>query len=154
MTGSKSRQLIKRSWGLTIVGLGLLGCSYLGQSDSQPGITLIQEIQFNGQSELSVHLQGTVGDRVPLLNSEVYELQDETGVIWVLTPGTAPDPGERVRIQGFVRQQQISVAVDESSAAQEFYGSDDGEIYIEEQVQLDWPRSGTLPKNVGASPVP
>jgi len=86
MAGSKSRQLIKRSWGLTIVGLGLLGCSYLGQSDSQPGITLIQEIQFNGQSELSVHLQGTVGDRVPLLNSEVYELQDETGVIWVLTP--------------------------------------------------------------------
>jgi hypothetical protein len=73
-----------------------------------------------------VRLRGTVGDRAPLLNGQVYQLQDSTGEIWVLTSDTTLETGDQVVIRGRVRYQSISLA-----------GREQGEFYIEELSQLD-----------------
>lgn len=74
----------------------------------------------------TVYLKGQVGDRVPLINAQVYQLQDSTGKIWVLTHKATPKIGDRVYIKGQVRYEKIP-----------FEGQDFGEAYIEEQQQLD-----------------
>jgi hypothetical protein len=43
-------------------------------------------------ADYTVRLRGTVGDRAPLLNGQVYQLQDGTGEIWVLTSDTRVHP--------------------------------------------------------------
>jgi len=61
-------------------------------------------------------------DRVPLLNAEVYQLQDETGKIWILTTQSTQELGERLLVRGKVRFESIPIA-----------GQELGEAYIEEQ---------------------
>jgi hypothetical protein len=74
----------------------------------------------------TVYLKGKVSDRVPLINAQVYQLQDSTGKIWVLTHKATPKVGDRVYIKGQVRYEKIPTD-----------GQDFGEAYIEEQEQLD-----------------
>ncbi len=99
---------------------GLTSCS---------GVTAVQDVQAHPQRNWltsTVYLKGQVSDRVPLINAQVYQLQDSTGKIWVLTNKSTPKIGDRVYIKGQVRYEKIPIS------GQEF-----GEAYIEEQQQLD-----------------
>lgn len=100
--------------------LSLLGCSPLVTVQS-----VQQQTQRNWLSE-TVKLRGQVGNLAPLLKGQVYELQDSTGKIWVLSPSRQLKSGQQILIRGRVRYEAIEVA-----------GQDLGEAYIEEQQQLE-----------------
>jgi uncharacterized protein YdeI (BOF family) len=76
--------------------------------------------------DMTVHLQGEVVQQVPLLNGRIYQLQDDSGSIWVVSTVTELMPGDQVVIQGIVRYESIPLG------AQDF-----SELYIEEVEQLD-----------------
>ena len=105
------------------LGMGLGGCS---------GLTTVQEVQSRSNHGWfrsifnTVSLQGTVGDRVPLIEAQVYQLQDSTGKIWVLTADRALESGDQVRIKGKIRWIEISTA-----------GDPPPEVYIEQQELIE-----------------
>jgi hypothetical protein len=102
------------------LALGLTSCS---------GISTVKDIQNNPHRNWfnsTVYLRGQVSDRVPLLDAQVYQLQDATGKIWVLTDQTTPKQGDAVYIKGTVKFESMPLE------GQEF-----GEAYIQEQEQLD-----------------
>jgi hypothetical protein len=107
---------------LSILGylITLTGCSPLVTVQS-----VQQQPQRNWLTQ-TVKLRGQVGSLAPLLKGQVYELQDATGKIWVLSPNRQLRSGQQILIQGRVRYESIDVA-----------GQDFGEVYIEEQQQLE-----------------
>jgi uncharacterized protein YdeI (BOF family) len=109
---------------LIVLGLGACGLLLLAIWLLR-GTSSVRQVQARGQMDSTVYLQGTVGDRVPLIDAQVYELQDKTGSIWVLTNDTTIQSGETVRIQATVRYQSIVVE-----------GQELGEIYVEEYKLL------------------
>ena len=76
-------------------------------------------------NQVTVYLQGKVAHLVPLLKQRVYQLQDSTGKIWVLTNQSVIQQGDEVLVKGKVRYQSIPLA-----------GKDFGEVYLEETEQL------------------
>ncbi len=99
--------------------LTLTACGQLAPSaaieDTMKGVPVaittdrIQDIQVATRRDMPVQLQGKIGKRVPLLDGIVYELQDGTGTIWVLTQEPLPPSGDTVVIQGKLRQQTIQL---------------------------------------------
>lgn len=80
-----------------------------------------------GKSQ-KVYVKGEVLRLSPLLNGLAYEIEDETGRIWIQTQRRDVSLGETVHIQGQLRRRDVSVA-----------GQDFGEAYLEElrQVEVD-----------------
>jgi hypothetical protein len=116
---------------LLIVAVGLGGCNSQGGLNlfclSLPGrLASIHSIQSPRRVGCTVELQGTVGDRVPLVQAQLYQLREGEDAVWVLTSDTTLQSGTIVRIRGRVQFQPISP----SDPTQ-------GEVYIEEQAQLD-----------------
>ncbi|HIK40873.1 hypothetical protein [Thermoleptolyngbya sp. M55_K2018_002] len=66
-----------------------------------------------------VRVSGVVGDRAPLVDALLYELQDNTGSIWVLSPDSTVQSGERRTVQG--RLMFESIVID---------GDEQGEVYL------------------------
>jgi uncharacterized protein YdeI (BOF family) len=67
----------------------------------------IETIARQPQSDQVIYLRGSIGRTVPLLQGTVYELQDATGRIWVLSRNQVPKTGTEVLIRGIVRQEAI-----------------------------------------------
>lgn len=112
---------------------GLLSCGSLPQSTMNAinlrprvDITNIRTIKLKQDFEGTVYIQGKVAKQVPLLKRQVYQLQDLSGTIWVLTNKTDLQQGDEVLVKGKVRYQSIPLA-----------GKDFGEVYVEEQEQLE-----------------
>jgi hypothetical protein len=100
--------------------IGLTSCS---------GVSTVQDVQTHPHRNWltsTVYLKGKVSDRVPLINAQVYQIQDSTGKIWVLTDKATPKVGDQVYIKGQVQYEKIPIE-----------GQDFGEAYIKEQEQLD-----------------
>ena len=70
----------------------------------------------------TVTLQGKVVQQVAIVNGTVYELQDSTGSVWVLSQQPVAI-GEEVTLSGVLRYQSISLN-----------GKEQGSLYIE-QIQ-------------------
>ncbi|NEO34599.1 MAG: hypothetical protein F6K36_30265 [Symploca sp. SIO3C6] len=87
---------------------GLQGC---GRQTRQ-----IQSLQRLQQYPKAVMVEGIVRDRVPLIGQSVYELQDSSGTIWVLSssPNEVPTIGVSVRVEGDVHYQPMPELSDES----------------------------------------
>ncbi|MBW4670650.1 MAG: hypothetical protein KME60_25325 [Cyanomargarita calcarea GSE-NOS-MK-12-04C] len=108
---------------------GLLSCGSLNQSGFNAStfrlganITPIQGLKPE-QNNTTVYIQGKVEKIVPLLSKQrVYQINDSTGKIWVLTNQTGLEVGEQAVIKGQLRYQTIPLA-----------GKDFGEVYLEEQ---------------------
>ncbi len=66
-----------------------------------------------------VRVSGVVGDRAPLVDALLYELQDSTGSIWVLSSDTTAQPGDRRTVRG--RLMFESILID---------GDEQGEVYL------------------------
>lgn len=125
---------IGQFWGLFVfsgvVLSGVYSCSSvdLGALGLQlPGsVKPIQELQSDPDLNSLVYLRGRVGDRIPLIEAQIYQLQDDTGSIWVLTTDPLIESGATVAVQGRVRFESIPLA-----------GQELGEIYIEEQERWE-----------------
>ncbi|MEL4894836.1 DNA-binding protein [Crocosphaera sp. Alani8] len=109
----------------------LIGCTpinYLGLA--QPTVTPIGEISpqptaESNTEETIIYLEGKVVDSAPFMDSGSYQLQDETGTVWVVTNDPLPQTGETVKITGQVTYQSIPIG-----------GQDMGELYILEVEKL------------------
>ncbi|MFH7029759.1 MAG: DNA-binding protein [Heteroscytonema crispum UTEX LB 1556] len=111
----------------TLTGLllaGLVSCSNIsqfGMSAIGANVTAIRTLTQQ-QNNSTVYIQGKVEKIVPLLQQRVYQINDSTGKIWVLTNQTGWREGEQVVVRGKLRYQSIPLA------NKEF-----GEIYVEEE---------------------
>jgi hypothetical protein len=54
----------------------------------------------------STVIAGKVGDVAPLIGAVAFEVQDETGIIWVLSNSRAPVKNSQVKIHGTLRTMQ------------------------------------------------
>lgn len=102
--------------GIGIVGISLASCS---------GLTTVERVQQQPQRSWfnsTVKLEGTIVDQAPLIDAQLYQLQDDTGKIWVLTTDDNLQAGEQVVVRGEVQFESIPIG-----------GSDFGEAYIQEQ---------------------
>jgi len=68
-----------------------------------------------------VHLSGQVDQHLPLVGQNLYQLTDDSGSVWVLTPNPLPPVGESLKIEATVRYEVIMLQ-----------GQDIGEYYVEE----------------------
>lgn len=102
-------------WAVVLVLTGVSGC----------GVSSVRSVQQQPQRNWfnsTVELEGKVVDRIPLINAAVYQLQDETGKIWILTDDASLQSGEQLRVKGKVRFESIPIGE-----------QDLGEAYIEEE---------------------
>ncbi len=74
------------------------------------------------RTEDKVSIYGSVTQRVALLDGWLYQMQDDTGSLWVLTDRSEPTVGDRAAVAGIVKYEAIVVGE-----------VDAGEIYLEEQ---------------------
>lgn len=111
-------RLILSSFLLALLGLG--GCW-----ERSPQITPIVELNDTQQPDVLVYVEGTVRDRAPLLNQTAYELEDDTGKIWVVTSDSSPESGQRVAIQAKIKSKSIVLNQIQSE-----------EVYLQEVRQL------------------
>lgn len=111
-----------------VVSCGSLPQSSLNVINPELGVdaTDIRDIKPQQDNEATVYLQGKVTKQVPLIDWWVYQLQDSTGTIWVLTNRTGIQQGDKVLVKGKLRYHSIPLA-----------GKDFGEVYVEEQEQLE-----------------
>ncbi len=112
---------------------GLLGCGNLAElavngfsSRLGVNVTSIRDIKLGQERNATIYLRGKVIKQVPLLGWRVYQLQDSTGAIWVLTNQTTPQPEDEVLIKAQVLYQSIPLV-----------GKEFGEVYVEQQEQLE-----------------
>lgn len=112
------------------IAVGLVSCDSvpvaMNSISLRTDVTNIRDIKLKQDNKASVYLRGKVTRQVPLVNWMVYQLQDSTGTIWVLTQKTELQLKDQVLIKGKMHYQSIPIA-----------GKDFGEIYVEEQQQLE-----------------
>jgi hypothetical protein len=112
----------------SFLAVGLIGCSGLPSSTMNridligSNVVNIRDLKPGQDNKDTVSLRGKVTRQVPLVDWRVYQLQDGTGSIWVLTKRTDVQLGEQVSLKGKVHYQSIPIA------NKEF-----GEVYVEEQ---------------------
>ncbi|BAZ07118.1 hypothetical protein NIES3974_37810 [Calothrix sp. NIES-3974] len=117
-------------WGFIVltstVMLGACG-SITGSGINMIGanVTPIRDLSSDlipNQEQTTVYVQGKVIQRVPLVKKYAYQIDDNTGKIWVLTEQNNLKVNSQVVIKGQLRYQSIS-----------FEGQNFGEIYLEEK---------------------
>lgn len=118
------------TWGLLIA---LLISATACQSLDRPlplrltrQVRSIDAVQTQIEVGSTVYVQGTVGDRIPLVDGQVYALEDTTGYIWVVTSDATLTTGEDVLIKGTLSYQSTPE-----------FGTDAGERYLWELGQIE-----------------
>ncbi len=72
--------------------------------------------------ERSVSVAGSVTQRLAVLNGWLYEIDDGTGQVWILTQQAAPAVGSQTSVTGVLRYKAIPIN-----------GVDLGDFYLEEK---------------------
>ena len=114
---------------LFIALTGLTGCQVINRPFPlrlTGQIRSVNAVQTRVNVGSTIYVQGTVGDRVPLINGQVYELQDATGGIWVVTNDPTIATGHELLIRGKL-----------SYEATPEFGPDVGERYLWEVGQIE-----------------
>lgn len=142
---------VRRAVILLISGVGVLGgCSSLTDVDglttaptapqnstveaesSSSGITLpslpfgqsitaLSRIKEQPEAGKTYAIEGTVQRRVAILNGWLYQIQDETGHLWIMTQTSTPTVGDSARVTGILQYEQILIGE-----------TDIGEYYLQE----------------------
>lgn len=95
---------------LSLIFWGLSGCNYLiNLGFASPPLIEISQIEEQKDKNEVIKVRGKVEKIVPLLNSNVYELKDKTGSIWIVTSNTLPRIGEQITIEGKTEYQKITI---------------------------------------------
>ncbi|MDX2228561.1 MAG: hypothetical protein NW220_02915 [Leptolyngbyaceae cyanobacterium bins.349] len=115
------------AWALILGWLMLTGCNSRAISEPAQVVapvptTAIANLPPTPTQPTTVYVKGTVGDRVPLLEGTVYQLQDATGTVWILTQQPPPQAGTEIVVKGTVRYQPIVIN-----------GQQQGSIYLEQE---------------------
>ena len=76
-----------------------------------------------------VYLTGKVVHLAPFVDNAAYQLEDETGKVWVVTTKTPPQKGQKIRIKGRIEYQSLPFAEREL-----------GDFYLVEIEQLESPQ--------------
>lgn len=117
------------SWLLLImlIYLPVVGCG--SRATPEPGnvvapvpTTPIASLQNPSTKNAKIHVKGTVRAIVPILEGTVYELQDDSGKVWVLTRQQVPKAGAEVVVKGKVLYKPILIN-----------GKEQGSIYLEQE---------------------
>lgn len=112
----------------TAIALG--GCqasiedSLVALGKEELAITEIDKIQ-NRKDGRTVYVRGKVIHRSPFLGSAAYQLEDETGSLWVFSDNPLPPQGTEVFIKGKIKQETLPIEEREL-----------GEFYLIELQQL------------------
>ena len=106
--------------------LGLLSCSNVseyGMNAIGVNVTSINKLKpHKTANNAPVYVQGKVERKVPLLERQIYQIDDSTGKIWVLTNQKGWKVGEKVVVKAIPQFQSIPIS-----------GTDLGEVYLEEK---------------------
>ncbi|MGB3240631.1 MAG: hypothetical protein WBB29_20250 [Geitlerinemataceae cyanobacterium] len=113
---------------LSVLSAGFLAsCGEISSPVKIPvNVTPISKVIQNPKVGSRVNVKGTVTQKAPFLDSGAYQIQDETGTIWVMRETPLPNSGDRVIIKGIVQYESVPIG------QQDF-----GEVYLEEQKQLE-----------------
>jgi len=116
-------RIVNRPICTALLLLGLWGC---GNSAPEIEVTNISDIPQSRSGTTTVYLKGTVIKRVPLLDAQLYQLEDASGKMWVLTTSRRPQLGDEITIAGEIRYESIPVE-----------GLDFSEVYVWETQKLE-----------------
>lgn len=104
---------------------GLLSCSNVseyGMNAIGVNVTSINELKpQKDDNNAPVYVQGKVERKVPLLEKQMYQINDSTGKVWVLTNQKGWKVGEKVVVKAVPQYESIPMA-----------GTDLGEVYLQE----------------------
>lgn len=101
-----------RSLAIAIAASGLFAC---GGAPGTVEVTAIaiarqQSTTASEDAPATAILEGTVEQRLPLLNGAVYRLKDDSGSLWIRTEGDDPlTVGDRLQVQVELRYQAVPV---------------------------------------------
>jgi hypothetical protein len=110
------------SIGLLAILLGsLIGC--------KPSLISIDDV-FKKKAGKTVYLTGKVTHLAPFVDLSAYQIEDQTGNVWVVTPETPPQVGKMVTIKGKIEYQSLP-----------FDQQELGGFYLVELQQLETPIS-------------
>ncbi|MEM6613280.1 MAG: hypothetical protein AAF652_13690 [Cyanobacteria bacterium P01_C01_bin.72] len=113
--GSVLNQL--KAIGLAIaLAAGLLGC--------QTPLIVVEEISPKKVNQI-VYLTGKVVHQAPFLDNAAYQLEDDTGKVWVVTTQNLPRLHQKINIKGKIQYQSLPFAQQEL-----------GDFYVVELEQL------------------
>ncbi|MGB2926698.1 MAG: hypothetical protein WBB82_15465 [Limnothrix sp.] len=124
-------------WAIAIVTAGsLVSCnawSVLSQQDSVPLLAQKRNISVTAIASLNsanpgsnVHIKGVVAQNAPFIEGGAYEIQDQTGTIWVITNAPLPAAGTEVLISGELNFHDLRLGA-----------NDFGEVFVTEIAALD-----------------
>lgn len=111
--------LVKRIISWVILSVTLVACG-----DSMVDVAKIDTTKLNK----TVSLTGKVVQVAPFVENAAYQIEDDTGKIWVVTIKAPPQPGEKIQIKGKIQYQSLPFAEQEL-----------GELYLVELEQLAIP---------------
>ncbi|MEA5595002.1 hypothetical protein [Rivularia sp. UHCC 0363] len=104
---------------------GLLGCNNLNEYGINAigvNVTSISELKPQKSNNDPVYVQGKVERKVPLLEQQMYQIDDSTGKVWVLTNQKGWKLGDKVVVKALPRYESIPIS-----------GTELGELYLEEK---------------------
>ncbi|MDB9527602.1 hypothetical protein PN498_16520 [Oscillatoria sp. CS-180] len=129
------------NWRRTLSGIAvatvLLGCSQpnaTAPKEESTGIhipsslaqltqsTVTIENLSSDQVSQTIQVEGTVLKQAPLLEGVLYQIEDATGQLWILSSESLPDVGASLRVRGVLQYEPIVIS-----------GADIGEYYLQEQ---------------------
>ena len=84
----------------------LSGCSWFA-SHNNP-LTVAEVV--TKKEDRTVYVAGTVLRTVPLFQNGAYQLQDDTGAVWILTNDPLPKTGDKISVKGKLKLQQLAFA--------------------------------------------
>ena len=116
---------------LIVIGLNinLIGCDVLSLSNLWRGKSPIPiDSIVNKTENNTIYIAGEVIKVAPLLGNNAYQVQDNTGSIWVISTGNLPSVGQNIFIKSQVRTQRLSLINQELD-----------ELYLVELEQVENP---------------
>ncbi len=112
--------------GLALTLFGLLSCSNVseyGMNAIGVNVTAINELKpQKSDDNAPVYISGKVGRKVPLLERQMYEIEDSTGKIWILTNQKNWKVGDKVVVKAIPQYESILIS-----------GAQLGQVYLEEK---------------------
>lgn len=110
----------------SILASGLLSCSNVseyGMNAIGVNVTSIDELKPQNKDNIDpVYVSGKVARKVPLLEKQMYQIEDSTGKIWLLTNQKNWKVGEKVVVKAIPQYKSIPIS-----------GAELGKVYLEEK---------------------
>lgn len=104
--------------------IGLAIALFTGLFGCQTPLIVIEEISAKKVGK-TVYLTGKVVHQAPFLGNAAYQLEDDTGKVWVVTAQDLPHDNQKINIRGKIQYQSLPFAEQEL-----------GDFYLVELEQL------------------